>query len=246
MFQEKISRISLYIALFVLALMWFVFFLDFTFELELYHFGIFPLHTKGLIGIIAAPFIHSTHDIAHIFNNSLPTLVLIWLLFYHYRTIATRVFLIIYLLTGIATWLLARESYHIGMSGVIYGLTSFLVFSGFFRKNMRVAAVSLFVIFIYGSLVWGIFPMQENISWEGHALGLFAGIIVAVLFKYQGPQPQKMRYELEEELGIESENEYWKEGEIIPPHSGPFGEKLVEQGLTITYTYKPNEEESKK
>lgn len=234
MLQEKISRISLYIALSVLALMWLVFFLDFSFKLELYHFGIFPLNAKGLVGVIAGPFIHSTNDIAHILNNSLPTVILTWLLFYHYRTIATRVFLIIFLLTGIATWLLARESYHIGMSGVIYGLTSFLVFSGFFRKNMRVAAVSLFVIFIYGSLVWGIFPMQENISWEGHALGLFAGIIVAVLFKYQGPQPQKLRYEIEEELGIEPEVEYWKEGEIIP-------EKPVEPGMTITYTYKPNE-----
>ena len=239
MLQEKISRISLYIALSVLALMWLVFFLDFSFKLELYHFGIFPLHAKGLVGIIAAPFIHSTNDIAHILNNSLPTVILTWLLFYHYRTIATRVFLLIFLLTGIATWLLARESYHIGMSGVIYGLTSFLTFSGFFRKNMRVAAVSLFVIFIYGSLVWGIFPMHENISWEGHALGLFAGIIVAVLYKYQGPQPQKLRYEIEEELGIEPENEYWKEGEIIP-------EKPVEPGMTITYTYKPNSEQEGK
>jgi len=246
MLQQKISRISFFIAFSVLGLMWLVYFLDVSFHLELYRHGIYPLHTKGLLGVLAAPFIHSTEDIGHILNNSLPTLVLTWLLFYHYRTIATRVFIIIYLMTGFSMWLLARESYHIGMSGVIYGLTSFLVFSGFFRKNMRVAAVSLFVIFIYGSMVWGIFPVKENISWEGHALGLFSGIIVAVLYKHQGPQPQKMIYEIEEEAGIEPEEEYWKEGEIIPPHSGPPGDKPDEPGMTITYNYKPNSEEKGK
>ena len=118
------------------------------------------------------------------------------------------------LLTGIGVWLLARPSYHIGMSGVIYGLASFLVFSGFFRKNIRVAGISLLVIFMYGSIIWGIFPQAFNVSWEAHAMGLFSGIIMAVVFKKKGPQNTKYRYEIEEELGIEPEEEYWKEGYV--------------------------------
>ena len=253
MLQQKVSRLSLYIALTIVGMMWLVHIANLGLELRLYRYGIHPLHTDGLTGIFTAPFIHSTSDWNHILNNSLPTLILSWLLFYHYRTIATRVFILIYLLTGISMWLLARGSYHIGMSGIIYGLTSFLVFSGFFRKNMRVAAVSLFVVFIYGSTVWGIFPVQENISWEGHALGLFSGIIVALLYKDKGPQPQKMHYEIEEESGIEPENEYWKENE--PQEAAAAGslegDPKKEQNpppkddgppqITVTYTYKPSE-----
>lgn len=105
---------------------------------------------------------------------------------------------------------MGRESYHIGMSGVIYGLTSFLTFSGFFRRSMRVAAISLVVIFLYGSTVWGIFPIKVNMSWEAHLMGLFAGIVAALIFRKAPPQPGKMQYEIEEELGIEPEHEYWK------------------------------------
>lgn len=214
MLDKKITFISFYVALTVLGIMWAVFFLDFYLDLDLYRFGIQPLHAESLPGILFSPFLHSTKDFAHIINNSIPTLILTWLLFYHYRTIATKSFIIMFFLSGIGLWLLGRESYHIGMSGMIYALTAFLVFSGFFRKNIRVAAVSLIVIFLYGSLIWGIFPIEERISWEAHLLGLFSGIIVAVLFKTQGPKAPKMLYELHEELGIEPENEYWKEPHI--------------------------------
>lgn len=232
MLQQKISRIALIIAAVLVFGMWLFHLINLVFELNLYEYGIYPLTSHGLVGILAAPFIHSTEDFSHIFNNSIPAFILTWLLFYHYRTIATRVFIIIYLLTGISMWLLARESYHVGMSGVIYGLTSFLVFSGFFRKNMRVAAVSLFVIFLYGSMIWGIFPGAVNVSWEGHALGFFSGLIVAVLYKYSGPQPQKLRYEIEEELGIEPENEYWKEDASRESETAP------ENNIVINYEYK--------
>lgn len=244
MLQTKIARIALTISFLLVFTMWLVHFTNLAFNLDLYRYGILPKTPEGLVGIVAAPFIHSTADYGHILNNSLPAFILTWLLFYHYRTIALRVFLIIYLLTGLAMWLLARDSYHIGMSGVIYGLTSFLVFSGFFRKNMRVAAVSLFVIFLYGSMVWGIFPTAVNISWEGHALGFFAGLIVAVLYKYAGPQPQKLRYELEEELGIEPEFEYWKEEPVVNAEEA---DKSAQSGVSesvnplhINYEYKPN------
>lgn len=199
--------------------------------MDLYKFGLYPRKIEGLIGIITSPFLHSTADFSHIINNSIPTFVLGWMLFYHYRTIAAQTFVFIYLFTGIAVWLFARDSYHVGMSGVIYGLTSFLVVSGFFRKNMRVAAISLVVIFLYGSTVWGIFPGRLGISWEAHAFGLVSGILSAVLFKSKGPQPAKMHYEIEEELGIEPEVEYWKTPEQQPPIQAP--------RIIINYTVVP-------
>lgn len=210
MFDLKITRIALGISFFLVFIMWVVYFVDVQFDLKLYQYGLYPKKTEGLIGILTSPFIHSTRDLSHIFNNSIPTFILSWMLFYHYRTIATKVFVFIYLMSGITMWFFARESYHIGMSGVIYGLTSFLVLSGFFRKNMRAAAVSLFVVFIYGSMVWGIFPTEVGVSWEAHLTGLFSGLFIAVFYKNAGPQPAKMKYEIEEELGIETEEEYWK------------------------------------
>lgn len=213
MHEIKIARLAALISFTLVALMWIVYLIQFGSGIPFYAYGIKPLALENLTGILFSPFIHDHNSFGHIINNTLPTFVLTWLLFYHYRTIALQVFVAIFLLTGFSMWLLARDAYHIGMSGVIYGLASFLVTAGFFRKNMRVAAVSLFVVFLYGSMVWGIFPRAINISWEGHALGLFTGIIIAVITKTKGPQPNKLLYEIEEELGIEPENEYWKSDE---------------------------------
>lgn len=236
---RKITRISFAIAFSLVLLMWLVFALDYLLDLDLYRYGVHPQKWEGLIGILTSPFLHSTRDIGHILNNSFPAFVLTWLLFYHYRKIATKSFLLIYFLTGLGTWILGNPNYHIGMSGVIYGLTAFLVFSGFFRKNMRVAAISLFVVFIYGSMVWGIFPIKTGVSWEGHLAGLFSGIIVAVLFKQKGPQPAKLRYEIEEELGIEPELEYWKEG-FVPPKQEVAAENQPQ--IIIRYRYVPKKD----
>lgn len=234
MLKGKITKISLGISLTLVGVMWTVFFFDYAFDLDFYKYGLKPRNAKGIIGIITSPFIHSTKDFTHIINNSVPMVVLTWMLFYHYRTIATRSFFFIYLFTGIMTWVLARDSYHIGMSGVIYGLTSFLVLSGFFRKNMRIAAVSLVVIFLYGSTVWGIFPGEPGISWEGHAFGFIGGITAAVLYRKKGPQPGKMIYEIEEEMGIEPEFEYWKYPEAQKP-------KEQQPRIIINYSIVPKE-----
>lgn len=239
MLQKKITQISFGITLTIIGLMWAVFFIDYYFELDLYKYGIYPREKHGLIGVITSPFLHSTKDFSHIINNSVPTFVLGWMLFYHYRTVATKTFLFIYLFTGITLWFLGRESYHIGMSGVIYGLTSFLIFSGFFRKNMKVAAISLVVIFLYGSTVWGIFPNQVGVSWEAHAFGLLAGVLIAFYYRKRGPQPKKMMYEIEEELGIEPEFEYWKN----PPEQAP---PQNEPRIIVNYTIVPKKVEIQK
>lgn len=238
MLQKKITRISFAISLTIVALMWVVFFFDYAFELHLYRYGLYPGKIEGLVGIFTSPFIHSTKDFSHIINNSIPTFVLSWMLFYHYRTIALRAFVFIYLFTGVTMWFLARESYHVGMSGVIYGLTSFLVFSGFIRKNMRVAAISLVVIFLYGSMVWGIFPNQPGVSWEAHAFGLIGGITVAFILRKKGPQPKKLQYEIEEEMGIEPVGEYWKDQ--------PKAHADHEPRIIVNYTIVPKKVEVEK
>lgn len=207
--ENKITRISFGIAISIVTLMVIVFLYDFNFHLDLYKLGVLPRNGSGLIGVLTSPFIHSTDNYSHILNNSIPMFVLTWLLFHSYRTVASKVFIFIYLFTGGVVWLLGRETYHIGMSGVIYGLTSFLIASGFYRKNMRVAGISLLVIFLYGSIIWGVIPLDPSISWEGHFFGFLSGLIMAGVFRNSGPQPAKFRYEVEEDLGFEYDEEFW-------------------------------------
>jgi membrane associated rhomboid family serine protease len=197
----------------LLILMWTLFFADNQLGLDLYQWGVHPRETDGLKGILFMPLIHSQRDINHLFNNSLPTFVLLASLIYFYRKLAFRVVFWIWLGTGLLTWLGARESYHIGMSGVIYGLAGFLFVSGAIRKYRPLMGVSLFVTFLYGSLIWGIFPMQTHVYWEEHLFGLGMGILLAFVYRRQGPQSPKFRYEIEKELGIEPEDleEKWRQ-----------------------------------
>lgn len=237
--ETKIRRISFGIAFSIVLAMGLVFLYDYNFNLNLYEYGVFPRKFEGLLGILTSPFIHSTANYSHLLNNSLPMFILTWLLFYSYRTVAGKVFIFIYLATGILVWLFGRESYHIGMSGVIYGLTSFLIVSGFFRKNMRIAGISLLVIFLYGSLIWGVMPLDPSISWEGHFFGFLSGMIMAGVYRKAGPQPEKFRYEVEEDLGFEYEDEYWLE----KPYTSVTDTDELDnnQPIIINYTFIPTQ-----
>ncbi len=219
--------------------------LDKVFHLKLYEYGVYPRKWSGLLGILTSPFIHSTRDYSHIFNNSVPMFVLTWLLFYTYRTVAPKVFLLIYFFTGFLVWIFARPSFHIGMSGVIYGLTSFLIVSGFIRKDLRSVSLSLLVIFLYGSLIWGVFPLDPQISWEGHFFGFLSGVVLAVVYRKAPPQPQKYFYELEEELGVEEDDvyPYWLENTNTETESQP--QESNDNPITIHYTYIPSKKENK-
>lgn len=189
----------------IVSIMWAVFLLDRYYELNLYKYGVKPGTTEGLKGILLMPFIHGQRDFSHIINNSIPTVVLLSTLIYFYRSIAVYVILFVWLGGGFLLWYLAVNtgSYHIGMSGVIYGLFGFIFISGLFRNYLPLQAISLFVVFIYGSLVWGIFPTEPGISWEGHLFGFSVGVVTGIAFRKKGPVPPKYRYEIEKELGIE-------------------------------------------
>ncbi len=201
--------------LLLVILMWSIFFMDRVFSLDLYRLGVQPGTWEGLKGILLMPFIHGQTDFGHIINNSIPTALLFAALIYFYREIALWVTLFIWVGSGFLLWYFAENtgSFHIGMSGVIYGLFSFLLISGFIRKYLPLQAIALFVAFIYGSMIWGIFPIKQGISWEGHFAGLLVGAVVAISFRKKGPRAPKYSYEIEQELGIEPPDyeAEWKE-----------------------------------
>ena len=159
--------------------------------------GVFPRTLEGLLGIITSPFIHG--DWKHLFNNALPLIVLGTSLRFFYKEISKEVFFWSWLMSGLWLWSIGRQSFHIGASGLVYALASFLFFSGLIRKHTRLMAVSLIVVFLYGSLIWGIFPIKTHISWEGHLSGGIAGVLLAWWFREQGPPTQKYQYEIEDE-----------------------------------------------
>ena len=172
-------------------------------EVRWVRLGVLPRTFEGILGIITSPFIHA--DWKHVFSNSVPLLVLGTSLRYFYKDIAKEVFLWSWLMSGLWLWSIGRSSFHVGASGIVYALASFLFFSGLIRKHTRLMAVSFVVVFLYGSMIWGIFPIKEYISWEGHLSGALAGIILAWWFRNEGPPKQKYQYEIDEEL--ESSNE---------------------------------------
>ncbi len=196
---------SLVFPCFFLMLIWFIEIIKHVFGLDFTFLGLYPLKIKGLIGIITAPLIHA--NFSHLAANSVPLFILSVGIFYFYRDIAYKVFFFIYLITNIWVWFFAREAYHIGASGLVYGFASFLFFSGIIRKNAQLMALSFVVVFLYGGLFWGIFPdfiPKENISWESHLMGAMAGVVIAIYFKEYGPQRKKYEWEEDEE---EEEND---------------------------------------
>ena len=227
-----------YPVLFVL-LMWLVFFFQSTTQFNFLAFGILPREPKGLIGVITSVFIHG--DLGHIASNSIPLLVLGMMLFYFYKKIAKASFIWIWLISGLWLWIGGRSStehpvHHIGASTLIYGLATFLFFSGVFRKHLRLMVVSAMVVFLYGSIMWGIFPLKEEISWEGHLFGALAGVLVAFNYRKEGPKPRVYEWPEEEEDGDESENESGRGNEN---ESG--NENEIANGITINFIYKEKE-----
>ncbi|TVR40150.1 MAG: rhomboid family intramembrane serine protease [Bacteroidia bacterium] len=212
--QEKIDFLKALIvpSAFVL-LLWIVKSLELLFSWELYKYGIFPQTLYGLRGILLSPFIHGSFS--HLLSNSIPLLVLGTALFYFYREIGWRVILYGAIITGLWVWILARPSFHIGASGVVYNLAAFLLVSGIIRRHPRLMALSLLVAFLYGSIVWGIFPLREQISWESHLMGMISGIVLALFFRAHGPQRPLYSWELEE---LEEPDDYTEFEELETGH----------------------------
>lgn len=220
------------VPLIITAIFWLIWIIDKTENLHLYKFGTYPRELFGLRGIIFTPFLHSTEDYAHIVNNSFPFLFLGWALYYFYQEIASRILFLIWGITGFWVWVAGNEAYHIGISGVLYGLVTFLFYSGIVRKNKHLMGLTLLVTFFYGGMVWGVLPYDISISWESHLFGAIAGIILAWYFRKQGPAPDHKEWPKEDEPPYlltpegEKDYDYWKteeqkiKEEKLNPNSG--------------------------
>ncbi|PWE00129.1 rhomboid family intramembrane serine protease [Marinilabilia rubra] len=174
--------------MFILLLMFSVHLIQELEDVHWFFLGVKPLSLEGLPGILSSPFIHS--DWEHLGANAGPFLILTSVLFYVYRDIALKVFIWIYVLAGIWLWFGARDAWHVGASGLVYGMAAFLFLSGIIRNYVPLIALSMLVVFLYGGLFWGLFPVEWLVeySWEAHLWGALAGVVVSVVFRKEGPQ----------------------------------------------------------
>ena len=172
-------------------------------------YGVFPRSLDEITGILTFPLIHKDYD--HLFSNAVPLFVLLGMLNYFYKEMAVKVFFFLWLIGGAWLWIGGRPSFHIGASGLVYGLASFIFFSGIWRKWRSMLAVSMIIVFLYGSMIWGIFPWFKETSWEGHLFGGLAGLLLSWLYRKEGPQRPKFVWEDE----IEDNKIYDEEGNEI-------------------------------
>ncbi len=232
----KFSNAVVIAPLFAMLAIWSVYWVELRFKINLNEYGLYPRTFEGLRGVFFSPFIHGS--LAHLYNNTIPLALLLASLFYFYRHAAIKVLFIGVVVSGLLTWGIGRPSYHIGASGIIYLLVSFIFFKGIFTKYYRLVALSLIIVFIYGSLLWYIFPVKDGISWEGHLGGFLTGLVLAIFVKAKTPAPRKFAWEYEDYNEEEDEflQHFDEEGNFIErkePEVAP-----VSEALKITYHYK--------
>lgn len=199
--EKKRFIYSLVFPLFFLLLMWATKFFEISMELSLVEGGVYPRKLSGLKGILFSPLIHGNWK--HLVDNSMPILLLGVALFYFYRDIAYKIWFLMYIISGVLLWCIGRPAYHIGASGMIYGLAAFLFTSGVIRKVRSLMAISLLVVFWYGSLVWGLLPFDFEVSFEAHITGMLSGIILAIFYRDQGPSPEHSILDDEDEEEVD-------------------------------------------
>jgi len=230
-YSETIFKIPL---IFVF-LIWFIYWLEIKLGWNFNKYGIYPRDLVGLKGVFLSPFIHS--DTSHLFNNSVPLFVLSSGLFYFYKKVAVKVLIIGGFLGGLFTWVIARPSYHIGASGIVYLLFSFIFFSGIIKKHYRLVAMSLITIFLYGSMIWFVLPIKEGMSWEGHLSGFLMGILLAIIYRKQGIVKEKFEFSK-----TDFDDMFDEEGNYVPPKVPEEFSLDDDEGFTYRYFYIDEEE----
>ena len=188
--EKRELRLSVSYSLLLTTLPWVVHILSAVFTLRLNRYGLRPLEAEGLVGIFTMPFLHS--DWGHLISNTPALILLIFGLFLFYKHGAWRILFYLYIISGLLTWFMGRDSTHVGASGIVYALAAFHFLSGVIKKVPRQRAFAMLVAFLYGGFIWAFFPTLysgTSISWEGHLSGLLTGIILAVYFQKEGPEP---------------------------------------------------------
>ena len=165
----------------MLFLMWLIFFIEFNYGLDLSMFGILPRVGLGLLGVVTAPLLHGS--LVHLMSNTLPLLVLGVALYFFYGRIGRFVFLSSYFIPSLLVWVFGRQIFHIGASGLIYSIAFFLFVSGIVRRELKSLVIGIVTAIAYGSLIWGILPTSEKVSWEYHMAGTIVGVTLAIYFR---------------------------------------------------------------
>lgn len=191
---------SLKFPIVLIIILWAIHIYQFVSEVSLGHLGIYPKHFSGLKGIITSPLIHG--DFNHLISNTFPLFMLTVTINFFYRKTAFISFILIYVMTGVVVWIFARPVYHIGASGVVYGLLSFVFWTGIFRRNLKSIVLSLVVTILYSGYIWGVLPIKQGVSWESHLYGAIVGIVIAYIFRKNIEEDETKKvydWELEEQ-----------------------------------------------
>jgi membrane associated rhomboid family serine protease len=203
-------RLAVKIALSFVALLWVIQLSNWALDLGPAEFGVRPRQLAGLPGILVAPLMHG--GFGHLIANSPPLAVLGTAMLYLYPRSALRVLPAVYLGPGIAVWLLAQGSSHVGASGLVYGLVSYIFVAGLLRRDKRAIAASLLVSFMYGALVWGVLPIEVGVSWETHLAAALIGVTLAIALRHLDIPPRR-RYSWEDEADEHEQDDRDLQGE---------------------------------
>ena len=218
---------ALWTTAFFLLLIWGVYAINDTYALNWRRWGNHPRDWEHWSGVFSYPFLHG--DLEHLWNNTVTFFTLNGLLFYFYRSIAARTWILLYMLSGIGLWIFAKGGNHIGASGINYALAAFLFTSGVVRKSQLLLRVTLLVAFLYGGMVWWMLPIDDHISWEGHIAGAVSGVLVAVIFRKKGPLPDLQLQALSPD---EQLPEWWADAH--PEHPDVIRQREFETNQTTT------------
>lgn len=189
-------RLAAKLSLGYVVILWFIQLMNWMLDVDAGYLGVRPRELAGLSGILFAPLAHG--DFAHLLANSPPLLVLGTVMLTLYPRSALRVLPAVYFGTGIAVWLFARGSVHLGASGLVYGLVAYVLVAGMIRRDRRAIAASLLVCFMYGALVWGLLPIQPRVSWESHLAAALIGMAMAIALRHLDVPP-RVRYAWEDD-----------------------------------------------
>jgi membrane associated rhomboid family serine protease len=177
--------------------LWWIRVLDEGLGWQLGALGVRPGEPAGLLGVLTAPLVHGSFE--HLAANTPALLVLGTLLLYGYPRSRAPALALVWLGSGLGVWLIGRDSAHIGASGITHGLMFYLFLAGMVRRDRLAVAFSMIAFFLYGGMVWGVFPQEAGVSWEYHLCGALAGALAAFLFGRLDPRPAEKRYAWEDE-----------------------------------------------